>query len=272
MRRRDFARAALAASAALLTGAWDWPFAGQPAEESLLIAGAVSLLPFTRMLAAEFGKHNRVEIVSDGGGSLAGLIALKRGAIDIAALARDLKRTEDDGFVRSYLIGKDGIIFAVSRDNPVRRLSHSQVRDILEGRIVDWAAVGGPPGTIEVMGQMPGSATVRWISDNILDSGDITRHQTRFETAQELAAALAARPLGFGCLATRDIGDAGIAALDIDGVTPSPGTIYSGRYPFSRSLYYATRADQSDTVRRFLDFVRSSTGQDILEPDLLRVY
>ena len=101
MKRRDFLGAALAAPVALatgglmtgglMTGAWNWPFAGRTAEESLLIAGAVSLLPYTRVLATEFDRLAHVEIVSDGGGSLAGLIALKRGAIDIAALARDLK-------------------------------------------------------------------------------------------------------------------------------------------------------------------------------------
>ena len=271
MNRRQFLTVTGAASAALLTSASTWPFNG-PQHEPLLIAGSTNVLPFTKDLVAAFVKlHPTVDVVAEGGGSLAGLIALKRGAIDIAALSREIKRTEDDATFRDTLFAKDAIAIVTHPGNPVAGLSRTQVREVLAGRIADWEMLGGPAGPIELINRAPGSTTRRWVEENLMAGDDILRQAAVTASAHDMAAAVAAKPQAFGYLATRDFSDA-VKTLTVDGVTISRPTIYSGRYPLTRSLYYVTRSNAGATAQRFLSFVRSPEAQAILEPELLRVY
>jgi len=271
MKRRDFLAVTGATSAGLLTGAWTLPWQHKPAEP-LLIAGSTNVLPFTKALLPAFGKHQGgLEIITDGGGSLAGLIALKRGAIDIAAMSRELKRAEDDGQVCDHLFGKDAVAVVTAPGNPVGGITRAQVRDVLAGKITDWADLGGPAGPIDVINRAPGSTTRKWMEDNVMGGAEMARHVTLAPSAAALASAVAGNPRALGFLATRDL-TGNVKPMAVNGVAIGRATIYSGRYPLTRSLYYVTRTSPAEPVRRFLDFVRSAEGQDALEPDLLRVY
>lgn len=271
MKRRHFLVTTGATSAGLLTGAWTLPWQEKPLEP-LLIAGSTNVLPFTKALMPAFAKHHGgVEVITDGGGSLAGLIALKRGAIDIAAMSRELKRGEDDGLICDHLFGKDAVAIVTARGNPVGGITRARVRDVLAGKVTDWAELGGTAGPIEVVNRTPGSTTRKWVEENVMGGTEMARHVTLARSAGDLAAMVAGNPHALGFLATRDLtGD--VQPMAVNGVPIGRGTIYSGRYPLTRSLYYVTRANPAAPVRRFLDFVRSAEGQDALEPDLLRVH
>lgn len=271
MKRRAFLTATGVATGGLMTGAWTMPWA-PPSQEPLLVAGSTSALPFTKLLLPAFGKeHPGIEVIADGGGSLAGLIALKRGAIDVAAMSREIKRTEDDPLLCDHLFGKDAVAVVTAPGHPVRSITRAQLRDVLAGKITEWSALGGPAAPIEVVNRAPGSTTRRWMEENAMGGVDMARRTALAASAAEMAAAVAGNPRALGYLATRDLTDA-VAPLAVNGVAIARATIYSGRYPLTRSLYYVTRTNPSEPVRRFLDFVRSAAGQDALEPDLLRVY
>lgn len=271
MKRREFLAATGMVSGGLLTGAWTMPWETPP-REPLLIAGSSNVLPFTRRLVPAFGQHHAgIEVITDGGGSMAGLIALKRGAIDIAAMSREIRRSEDDPLLVDHLFGKDAVAVVTGPDNPVRGITRAQARDVLAGRITQWSALGGPAEPIEVINRAPGSTTRKWMEENLMGGTEMGRHITLAPSAAEMAALVAASPRTLGFLATRDLAPT-VVPLAVNGVPISRATIYSGRYPLTRSLYYITRANPPEPVRRFLDFVRGREGQGLLEPDLLRVY
>jgi phosphate transport system substrate-binding protein len=80
-----------------------------PPTSMLLIAGSTTMQRYIANIVAAFAKREpTINIVSDAGGAAAGIIALKRGAIDVALLARDLTNDEDDTQIRNYLVAKDG--------------------------------------------------------------------------------------------------------------------------------------------------------------------
>jgi phosphate transport system substrate-binding protein len=270
MKRRQFLTAASGVSAGLMTSAFSWPFAERRAEP-LLIAGSTNVQPFTKELLEVFAKQNPdVEIVNEGGGSLAGLIALKRGAIDIAALSREIKRSEDDPSFNDLLFAKDAVAVTAHPGNPVTGLSRAQVRDVLAGRITDWSALGGPAGLIEVVNRAPGSTTRKWVEENVMGHDEILRHAPIVTHASDMATTVANNPRAFGYLASRDLTDR-VRLLAVDGVAISRATVYSGRYPLTRSMYYVVKGTGSRTARRFLDFVLSAQAQERLEPELMRV-
>lgn len=269
--RRRLLTAAAAGGATLACGAWSWPFATRESQhESLLIAGTAAMKQTTALLADAFTRQYPVEVVNEGGSTAAGLIALHRGAIDIAAVARELKRSEEGIGLRTWLFAKDALALVVSPDNPVRDLTRQQVRDILSGVIANWKDVGGPNQPIEVINRPAAATTRAWVEENILDGREIVRRARPVANAKRVAPIVAANPRAIGYVATRSVSDA-VVTLTVDGVGPSRNTIYSGRYPFTRPLYYATRETPPPVVRKFLDFVRSTEGQELMEPDLMRV-
>jgi len=271
MHRRQFITLSGSVAAGLSTGAWSWPLS-KKRSPPILIAGSTNVLPFTKTLLDGFArKYPDIEVVSEGGGSLAGLIAVKRGAIDIAAMSRELRRNEQADSTRDYLLAKDGIALVCHPDNPLRSVKRGLIRDILAGRITNWAALGGPDNPIHLYNRAPGSTTRRWMEENVMGGEDIIRHVPNLTQAKEVVGTIGKDPLGLGYLATRDmVGE--FRTLAIDGVPISRGTIYSGRYPLARSLYYVAHGATNESARRFLEFVRSAEAQALLEPDLLRVY
>jgi phosphate transport system substrate-binding protein len=66
--------------------------------------------------------------------------------------------------------------------------------------------------------------------------------------------------------------DQRVAALAIDGVTPTETAIRSGRYPVVRRFLFLTNGEATGTARAFIDYVLSDSGQKALaEEGLTRV-
>jgi ABC-type phosphate transport system substrate-binding protein len=52
--------------------------------------------------------------------------------------------------------------------------------------------------------------------------------------------------------------------LTLDGVEPTAANGAAGRYPHVKRFFYITRTEASADVRRFIAFVNSPAGRDIL--------
>lgn len=270
MNRRSFMIGAAAGPAALATSAFNWPGVGDQPRENLLVAGSASFKRFTDKLGGAFSAQNPVDVISEGGGTTSALIALTRGAIDVASLSREIRRHEDHSTIRSWLVGKDAVGFMVSPSNPVRNLGRSQVRDILGGRITNWAEVGGPSGAIDVVSRPANSTTRGWIEETLMGDLEITRRAQLVADAKRVAPAVAANPRAIGYAAHRSV-SAEVTVLTIGDVPMLRQTIYSGRYPLARPLYYAVRLDAPRMALDFINFVHGRVGQELLEPEVLRV-
>lgn len=244
--RRGFLNANLAGGMAWSFDPRRW-LAPVPGRQMLLIAADSDVLPYSALLGRAFERQTGIEVVVDGGGTLGALIALRRGAIDIAATDRDLQGAESDGTLLPYLLAKDAIAIVVGESTPVAGLRHDQLAAILSGRIADWAGVGGPAGPIEVLDQAPGSPTRKFVENVLLRHAQVTRRGLVPKTLGELARRLNANPRAIGYLATKDL-QPGTRTLPIDGVPLNRASVYSGRYPFTRSMYFVTRAVSRGTL------------------------
>jgi phosphate transport system substrate-binding protein len=267
MKRRAFllalgvAGAATPAYAAKLSF---WPFSRRAARRPLLIAGSGIMLEMNTALAAAFSNLYRdIDVVIDAGGSVSALIALKRGSIDVAAMSRDLRETEDEKGLRNYLVARTGVDIVVSNASPITSLTSTQVREILVGELDNWIQAGGPEAPIHVF---TGAPSHRNIEDVVLTTGEITPTGTMFKTGMEASKAVAADPHAIGFVLHEEKHDhASIRYLPIDGVSGSDTTMLSNRYPFTTSLYFAVMHDDPQSpARLWIDFARSDAGQKII--------
>jgi phosphate transport system substrate-binding protein len=248
------------------------PFSGRDdpeSEGSLLVAGAFSMLPLAEELVDVFSRRQRgFFIICQGGGSTAGITALRRGVIDIALLSRDVTGQEDGRDVRCLPYARNGVGLIVHHSNALSDLSIEQIHDILTGVITDWERVGGQGGSIHVVSRDARSATLHGVNDLILHGVDMTYAVVPASDILELAETVAADPKAVGIVSYSDMGHlptslrGAVKTLTVQGVPMRRETILSGRYPLTRVLHFAVR-NATPAAQAFLDFAFGNSGKKV---------
>lgn len=258
----------MAASGPVAAAGWNfWPFDRRTSRRPLLIAGAQVMYAMNQSLAKAFVKvHSNMDAEVETGGSLTALIALKRGSVDVAAMSRELKASEDESGMKSYLVARNGVGIVVGPGVKFASLNAHQVRAILAGRIVNWAQVGGPHAAIQVISRTRGSTARQFVEDVILGGGDIASNAIEMDSARKLTQSVAGTPHAIGFISLKDKRTAvPVSYLSVDGVEASRATLLSGRYPYTQSLYLVTLSDPQSTAALFVDFVCSAQGQELVD-------
>ena len=264
------------------------------------VLGSTSIQPFAEMLSQEFNAQTtgrNVEV--QGGGSKAGLEGVNNGIADIGMCSRDLK--EDDPSEAScdpVIIAYDGLAIVVHPSNPVLKhgLTRWQIALIFSGDITNWKAVGGEDRTIHVITREEGSGTREAFAKLVMNEGikDIKQHPEHASDYGHAPAQL--RLIQFkGRIYTKAVTqesngavkelvrndratigymslglvthDSGLAALDVDGITPTLEAVRDGSYPLKRPFIFAFRngANVPKIAREFTEYVLSDAGQQLLE-------
>ena len=211
--------------------------------------------------------------VPDGkpGGSSQGLKNLINGTVTIAASSRPLKADEAQAGLQLVPIAKDAIGIVIGINNPFKgNLTKDQVRDIYQGKITNWAQVGGSNSPIKVINRAVTSGTREAFKDIVLLGQDFAPDSANFITwkQDETTAIL------------RDLGDNGISyatvsqlekqemvrIIAIDGVNATDiVAVKAGKYPISRSLFLAVKKSTSPVAKQFIEFALSPQGQQIVQ-------
>jgi len=246
-----------------------------PKYETLLVAGSTEMLPYTKALVKGLSKKRKNLLISyDGGGSTPGIIALRRKAIDVAAVSRLLTDDEDDAYTESFLIAKGCIAIIVHPDNPVQNMTKEQVYEIFDGHFRNWEAVGGNNAPIRLLTRKYGSYTRKAFQKIAMSGGVVHDSALRVESGKEMADAVAEDPDAIGYLSLYDVAKAEdrVSLLSINWVRMDKYSILSGRYPFTRSFYYVLYHKPPDAAKAFLRFALSGEGQKAIEEmDAVRV-
>jgi phosphate transport system substrate-binding protein len=272
MNRRHFLGLFLASAGALIAGSvtnaggFRLHLPEQARRNSLLIASARAMYDLCNALAAAYKSQNpHTDFVIEKGDSLQGLIAAKRGAIDLAAITRDLTASEDGLATYNYLIARSNISIIVHAQSPIKNLTQAQIRALFVGEISNWKQVGGSDLPVTLYSRVRGSSTRQYVEEVVLDGGDFASSTIELETTKALAAAVAADPAAIGYLAAKDnSNNAEVSYLSVDGVVASEATVLSGRYPYTHPFYLLLAGDKTQHKVDFIKFAQSSVGQAIV--------
>jgi phosphate transport system substrate-binding protein len=242
-------------------------------QETLLIAGSSSMKLYLDPVVEAFAAaHPRASVVCEGGGAAAGVLALKREAIDIALIGRDVTAEEDDDNLRDFLVARDGVAIVVSKSNSIAGLTLKQLAEIASGTITSWKQVGGPDAPIVFLDRPKTSQLRKSFMDLVLEGEEPMNGATIAKTYEEMAAAITTNIHALGYVSFHHAG-ADLRALPINGVEMSRGTMLSGRYPLTRSFYLAVYMKPSSLAESFVSFTMSKEGQSLLvDKGLLAVY
>lgn len=158
-------------------------------------------------------------------------------------------------------IAQDLIVLIVHPDNPVTDLSLADIQAIFQGRIVNWAAVGGEPATITVISREPGSATRLAFSRTALGDRRITLNARLATSSNAVLQIVQDDPWAIGYVSLGLL-SGNVHLLRVEGAEPrldQPGT-----YPLVATVYVVGADDPQGADRAFFAWMQSSRGQALI--------
>lgn len=245
---------------------------------TLRVSGSTTVNPVAAD-AAEVLRAKGMKITVDSqGGSAGGLAQLGAGQVEIAMSSKEVSDADkaqfpDVDFV-STEIGQDAVGVILRREvveGGVTGLDKAQLQALFEGRVANWEELGGPDLAVFVYDKEPGRGTREVLdkylygkdvkappppqSDNFAIVGGNTETRTKLEST----------PGSVGPLSSSFItGHPKLAALEVDGVAPTPAAVKDGSYPMSRPLFLVTDGPPTGAAKRFIDYVLSAEGQKLV--------
>lgn len=238
------------------------------------VAGSTTVMPLVEACAEEFnGIQNEVHVSVTGGGSGVGIKNAAEGLADIAMASRQVKPDEIASYgdkFEEFRVAYDAIAVVVSQpiyEADVIALSQQQVAAIYSGEIVNWNEVGGPEEKIYVVAREVGSGTRDTFNGMVMGSEEAeTPGVTTYHGSNaEVKTAVTNSDKAIGYVGMNYVEGGALRAVAYEGVMPSAETIKDGSYPLSRALNLYTFGEPSPAAEKFIDFVLSDEGQDIVE-------
>jgi phosphate transport system substrate-binding protein len=242
--------------------------------------------------AAESARQLRVGVTSKG--SSAGFEPLLRGQADLWMASQQVQQSDIDAMNAKGLkglpslaqmqtpgnenvIGLDALAIVSSPKNPVKRLTLGQIKDLFQGKITNWSAVGGANLPVKLYAMDPGAGYADVFCGQVIGIADVPACIASlarlaapvFDAADDLTDQVAADPAGLSFVAFQDKRDA--RAMQIGtacgtALEPSSFLVQSNEYPLARRLYlYANPVKPlAPAARSYLDFVLSPEGQNAI--------
>jgi phosphate transport system substrate-binding protein len=241
-------------------------FAASLASAAIVAEGSTTVLPIAQKTAEVFMDNNpSADISIRGGGSGVGIKSLIADRCDIAMSSRPMKDAElqtaaSKGInAKATLVALDAIAVVVNKNNPVKELSQTRVKDIFSGKITNWSQVGGENRAIVVVSRDSASGSFECFNELALKGVKLTKSAMMQASNQGVAQVVSTTPGAVGYVGLGYLN--GVKALSIGGIFPSERTVLDKSFPYARPLYMYTNGAPKGETKKYIDFVISSAGQ-----------
>lgn len=241
--------------------------------EPVLIDGSNGVRPLVEVLVAAYRQKHPgadIRVGAEGLGSKARLEALEAGRIQIAMASHGLDEVEImRRGMEIHHFASMAVVFGVHADVRIKGLKAEELCQIYMGKVSNWDFTD--------MYSLPIVPLMRPFDEvdteialaaiPCLKEMELKEPVQVRESSGDLARTLADTPGSIGLTNMIRISESKgkIQALSLNGVSPSPENIRSGKYPMFRNNYLVTLASTSESVRDFLAFVESPAGRAVIE-------
>ncbi|MBN1244984.1 PstS family phosphate ABC transporter substrate-binding protein [Candidatus Bathyarchaeota archaeon] len=254
--------------------------------QSITLAGSTTVLPIANASAVDFMNiYSGVTVTVSGGGSGTGYSNIIDDVVDIGMGSREPKQSEIDNAKTKgrpmylYPIALDAVCVVVNPSvdgGNQLGLTLQMIGQIFSGEYTRWNQIDSslPDQEIFVVVREPGSGTRGTFEEFTMDPWDyeVTTAANARQSNPEVVTTVSGTPysigyVGFGFL-NQDMHTVSVySESQGDLVLPTAASIADQTYPMSRYLYLVTneRPASGSLTDRFMDFIYSSAGQDIVE-------
>jgi phosphate transport system substrate-binding protein len=249
---------------------------GRATRSKLTIKGSDTMVILGQRWAEAYARVDPTALVQvTGGGTGTGIAALVNGSTDICEASRPMTDREKQDLVTKRgaaaaetKIALDAVAVFVNAKNPLQEISLASLARLYSGEAVDWKQVGGSRGRVVLYGRENSSGTYGFFKERVLDGTEFAASMQTLAGTAAVANAVKGDELGigYGGIAYLE----GIRALRIradeasPSIAPSLATAQDGTYPISRFLYFYTAGEPTGHLDKFIEWVRSSEGQEVI--------
>ena len=234
----------------------------QRTQGGLSVVGSTSVEPFAEALAEEFmNQHPREKIFVQGGGSSAGIQAVRTGAAEVGMSSRNLMKGESD--LISIPIIYDAIAVIVHRENPLGDLTLDQIRKIFSGEFTRWSEMGGKDRIITLVTREEGSGTREAFQTLIMGKKEISLGALVQDSNGAIRQVVSDDRNAIGYISLGLVNDR-VKAVKIEGIEPSVENIREHRYKIVRPFLFVFTSEPRGMAKEFLDYILSPAGQNLL--------
>jgi phosphate transport system substrate-binding protein len=234
----------------------------QRTQGGLSVVGSTSVEPFAEALAEEFmNQHPREKIFVQGGGSSAGIQAVRTGAAEVGMSSRNLMKGESD--LISIPIIYDAIAVIVHRENPLGDLTLDQIRKIFSGEFTRWSEMGGKDRIITLVTREEGSGTREAFQTLIMGKKEISLGALVQDSNGAIRQVVSDDRNAIGYISLGLVNDR-VKAVKIEGIEPSVENIREQRYKIVRPFLFVFSSEPRGMAKEFLDYILSPAGQNLL--------
>jgi phosphate transport system substrate-binding protein len=238
------------------------PAGCQRAKAGITVAGSTSVEPFAELLAEEYmSRHPHSHIYVQGGGSTAGIEAVRTHAANIGMSSRSLLPDEKELY--AVTIARDAIAIIVNPKNPIHGLSLDQVRQIFSGKIKDWGKVGVLPHPIVLVSREEGSGTRESFQRFVMGKEEISLESLVQDSNGAIRQVVSNDPYAIGYISLGLVNDQ-VRAINISGIEPTVPNIERNKYTLVRPFLFVFTGEPAGEAKSFLEFVLSSAAQQLL--------
>ena len=239
------------------------------AKDEIVIAGSTSVQPYIEVLAEDYALlYPDIEIYVQGGGSSAGITAAENETANLGMSSRDLK--EEEEWLWSLEIAKDGLALIIHPDNKVNQLSLNEVLAIYTGKITNWSQVGGADHTIHVITREEGSGTRSAFESLVMGEAEIDPKSIVQASNGAVKQLVADDPNSIGFISLGLI-DEKVKTVALDNIAPTKENVINGSYTLARPFLLVAYQSPSAQTADFVAFIMSDQGQKILSDEGLIV-
>lgn len=255
------------------------------ARQTIANIGSDTMVNLAAAWAEEYGKVDpTVSVEVSGGGSGQGVAALINGSCDLANCSRSLEDREKESLrqarqleAHEVTVGYDALSIFVHKDNPLEEITVEQLGEIYRegGAITKWSDLGitipGAKGDdIIRVSRQNNSGTYHYFKEAIvgkkaefkLGSLDMNGSKDVVELIAKTPNAIGYSGMGY---LTPNVKHLRVAkAKGQPAVEPTVATTLDKSYPIARPMYMVTAGEPSAAVKKYLDWILSKPGQDIV--------
>jgi phosphate transport system substrate-binding protein len=172
-------------------------------------------------------------------------------------------------------VALDGLAVVVNPNNPVSRVTIDKVAAVFTGRITNWKELGGIDEKIVILSREVNSGTHVYFKEHVLRKNDPNSKEEFAANALMLSSSQAIADEVAGNTAA--IGYYGMGYISVkqkplsvakdensEYEAPTIENVINGKYPISRPLFFYTNGEPGGLVKKFVDFVLSQEGQEIV--------
>jgi len=227
--------------------------------------GAKLIPQLAESFKAAGNKGVKFEIAAEG--SSTAFPALANGTAQIGMSSRKVKEDErtfcktKGVYLKEHPVCRDMLTVIVNKNSPVNNLTKDQVSKIFTGQIKDWSELGGAPGNISIYTRNTSSGTYKDWQKLAMGGRDYVSTSLKMAGNEQIAQEVAKNKNGIGYVGLAYSKTPGTKAISIDGVEPIEAN--AKKYVYSRICYLYAPDKPTAEAAAFIEYVKSSAGQDI---------